>query len=60
MFGGEGRCIEAKDGSSAPSARFKHQSFMYKGRFYVHGGTTIPSSDFADDPLDIYCYHLEG
>lgn len=33
---------------------------MYKGRLYVHGGTTIPSSDFTDDPLDLHCYHFEG
>ena len=43
----------------APGPRFKHQSFIYKGRLYIHGGTTIPSSDFADDALDLYSCELE-
>ncbi len=44
---------------SGPKGRFKHQSFMYKGNIFVHGGTTIPSSDFGDDPLDLYCLDLQ-
>jgi hypothetical protein len=54
-------CLDSSlPGSDPPGPRFKHQSFLYKGRVYVHGGTTIPSSDFGDDPLDLFCYHLEG
>jgi len=45
---------------SVPFPRFKHQSFYYKNRVYVHGGTTIPSTCMTDDPLDLFAYNLEG
>jgi hypothetical protein len=61
IYIGKGNSVEmgSSESSSAPKGRFKHQSFIYKGRIYVHGGTTVPTSDFSDDPLDLYSYDLE-
>lgn len=61
VYNGHSLCLDTSlPDSDPPGPRFKHQSFLYKGRLYVHGGTTIPSSEFSDDPLDIFCYHFEG
>lgn len=39
-----------------PKPRFKHQIFEYKEKIYVHGGTTIPSTNMSDNPIDLYCF----
>jgi hypothetical protein len=61
IYNGEEHSVDVNSVAmcSAQKGRFKHQSFMYKRNIFVHGGTTIPSSSFSDDPLDLYCLDLE-
>jgi hypothetical protein len=42
-----------------PAKRFNYISFVYKNKFYIQGGTSIPFSELKDEKNILYCYPLE-